>query len=103
MTLRVPALLLGVFVAATPNLHYFRYERPLLNIPAQHQQACLTLDPATFTHSGPQLSSLRLYRGDKETPYALNYAAPAESSPETLTSLNAGLRGGVTTFDVAMP
>src|SRR6185437_5778879 len=103
MTLRVPALLLGVFVAVTPNLHYFRYERPLLNIPAQHQQACLTLDKATFTHSGPQLSSLRLYRGDKETPYSLNYAAPAESSPETLTPLNAGLRGGVTTFDVAMP
>ena len=103
MTLRVPALLLVVFVAATPNLHYFRYERPLLNIPAQHQQACLTLDTATFTHSGPQLSSLRLYRGDKETPYALNYAAPAESSPETLMPLNSGLRGGVTIFDVAMP
>lgn len=102
MTLRLPALLL-LFAAATPNVHYFRYERPVLNIPAQHQQACLTLDTAIFTHSGPQLSSLRLYHGDQEAPYALNYAAPTESSPETLLPLNAGLRSGVTTFDVAMP
>lgn len=103
MTLRALALLLVFFVVATPNLHYFRYERPVLNTPAQHQQACLTLDTATFTHSGPQLSSLRLYHGDKEIPYALNYAAPVESSPEPLTPLNAGLRGRVTTFDIAMP
>ncbi|MGH9587041.1 MAG: hypothetical protein ACRD3F_08815, partial [Acidobacteriaceae bacterium] len=101
MIIRATALLLFV-AAATPNVHYFRYERPVLNTPAQHQQACLTLDPATFTHSGPQLSSLRLYRGESETPYALNYATPAESSPEALTPLNTGVRGGATTFDVAM-
>jgi hypothetical protein len=102
MTFRASALLL-FFVAASPNVHYFRYERMVLNTPSQNQQACLTLDPATFTHSGPQLSSLRLYRGETETPYALNYARPAESSPQSLVPLNVGLRGGSTTFDVAMP
>lgn len=102
MTLRALALLL-LLVAASPNVHYFRYQRAVLNIPSQHQQACLTLDPATFTHAGSQLASLRLYRGETETPYALNYAAPAASSQKTLTPLNTGIRNGSTTFDATMP
>ena len=50
---------------------------PILNTPQQKQQTCLTLDATTFTHAGPQLSSLRLYNADTEIPYVLNYAQPA--------------------------
>jgi Protein of unknown function (DUF3999) len=102
MNLRAAALLL-LAATATPNLHYFRYDRAIQNTPQQQQQACVTLDPTTFAHAGLQLSSLRLYNGDTETPYAINYAAPIESSPKTITPLNLGLRNGATSFDAAMP
>lgn len=101
MTLRVPALLL-LFFAASPGVQYFRYERPVLNVPAQKQQTCLTLDPATFVHAGPRLASLRLYNGGAEVPYAIHSEATGQSAEE-LTPLNAGLRGGATTFDAEMP
>ncbi|MFZ0662954.1 MAG: DUF3999 family protein [Acidobacteriaceae bacterium] len=102
MTLRAPVLLL-LAIAASPNVHYFRYQRSVLNTPPQKQQTCLTLDPATFAHSGSQLASLRLYRGETETPYAVNYPAAAGSSPKTIPPLNTGLRNGSTTFDAIMP
>jgi hypothetical protein len=102
MTLCAAALLL-LFAAATPSPQYFRYERAIQGTPAQKQQTCLTLDSATFTHAGPQLASLRVYNAGKETPYAINYAEPLDSSPKAIELLNAGLRNGVTTFDAAMP
>jgi hypothetical protein len=102
MTSRFLALLLFIAISS-PNLHYFRYERPILNAPPHNQQACLTLDPSVFAHAGPQLSSLRLYNGDKETPYAIDYSAPVSGSPKTIAALNAGLRNGATSFDAAMP
>lgn len=102
MTLRVPALLLLLF-AASPGVQYFRYQRPVLNTPAQKQQACLTLDPTTFAHAGPRLASLRLYSGAAEVPYAIRSEARAQSPADNLTPLNAGVRGGGTTFDAAMP
>lgn len=102
MTFRATTLLL-LFAAAIPNLRYFRYDRALVNTPAQNQQACVTLDPAIFTNSGPQLSSLRLYNGQAEAPYVVNYSESPAPSPKTITPLNAGLRNGSTTFDAAMP
>lgn len=102
MTLRVPAFLL-LFFATSPSLQYFRYERPVLNTPTQKQQACLTLDPATFAHAGPRLASLRLYNGAEEVPYAIRSEAHAGALAENLTPLNAGIRGGATTFDAQMP
>src|SRR6185437_7888131 len=102
MTLRVPALLL-LFLAASPGVQYFHYERPVLNVPAQKQQACLTLDPATFAHAGPELASLRLYNGAAEVPYAIHSEAFVPQPAESLAPLNAGVRGGATTFDAEMP
>ncbi|HEX5234037.1 MAG TPA: DUF3999 family protein [Silvibacterium sp.] len=95
------ALLLFI-IAASPVTH-FRYDRPVLSSPPQRQQACLVLDPATFSHAGPQLSSLRLYRADAETPYAIDNAIPAESSAKNIAPLNTGVRDDATSFDAAMP
>lgn len=102
MTPRLLAFLLFIAISS-PNLQYFRNDRTIQNLPQQNQQACLALDPAVFTHAGPHLSSLRLYNGDHETPYAINYSAPIDGSPKTIAPLNAGLRIGATSFDAAMP
>ena len=101
MTIRSAAFLL-LIVGASPNVLYFRYARPVLSTPTQNQQACITLDPTTFAHAGPRLSSLRLYNADRETPYAINFAAPAQSPQKRIALLNAGLRNGATSFDAAM-
>jgi hypothetical protein len=102
MTLRIPALLLlAAFV--TPGIQYFRYARPVQNTPLQSRQACVLLDKEVFAHADTQLSSLRLYNGETETPYALNYSAPSESAPKTIAALNTGTRNGATSFDAAMP
>jgi len=102
MTLRLAALLL-LIAAATPSRRYFRYDRAVLDSPPQAQQTCLTLDPATFTHTGRNLASLRLYNGESPIPYAINYAEPIQSYAKSITPLNLGLNGGTTTFDAAMP
>lgn len=102
MTLRAPALLL-LFAAATPNPHYFRFERPLVNTPAQPRQTCVLLDDSVFAHSGPNLASLRLFRGDVETPYAIDSARTDAPPSQNITLINKGSRGGATTFDAAMP
>ena len=102
MTIRTAVLLL-LIAAESSSVQYFRYDRPLLNVPAQNQQACLSLDPTTFAHAGFHLSSLRLYNADRETPYAINFAAPAQSPTKRIALLNAGLSGGATAFDAAMP
>ncbi|MGC2163350.1 MAG: DUF3999 family protein [Silvibacterium sp.] len=102
MTLR-PATLLLLIATAAPSTRYFRYDRAVLNTPPQAQQACLILDPATFAHAGRDLSSLRLYSGETETPYAINYAEPVQSSAKSITPLNLGLRTGAASFDAAMP
>jgi hypothetical protein len=102
MIIRTAALLL-LIAAESSSVQYFRYDRPVLNTAPQNQQACLTLDPTTFAHAGPQLSSLRLYNGDRETPYAIHYSAPIEPSAKHIAPLNAGLRNGAASFDAAMP
>lgn len=102
MTFRAPALLL-LFAAATPNPHYFRFERLLVNTPAQPGQTCVLLDDAVFAHSGPNLASLRLYRGDVETPFAIDSARADAPPSQNIALMNKGSRGGATTFDAAMP
>lgn len=99
-----PALLLLLLVAAaTPNPQYFKYQRAIVNTPSQNQQTCVALDPATFEHAGPELASLRLYKGPTETPYALHNMGNTQSPASPILPLNLGTRGGHTTFDATMP
>lgn len=107
MTLRSTLLLL-VLASATPSVHYFHYDRALLNTPSQSSQTCVTLDPEVFAQSGPDLASLRLYQGAAIRPYDISYAAPLPATAKSITPLNlgvrnAGLRNAAVTFDASMP
>lgn len=98
------ALILLLTAAASPDIRYFQYERPIQNVPQQPTQACLVLDPAIFAHSSIGLSDLRLYRDRTETPYLIQTSAPNSAPTEqTIAALNLGSRGGKVVFDAAMP
>lgn len=97
------AVLLFAVVGASPELRYFRYQRPVENLPRTPGQTCLALDPAIFPHAAPQLADLRLYRGNIETPYVLRIAARQPPSPKSIAPLNLGKRNGDTVFDAQLP
>lgn len=102
MKLRAAVLLLAL-AAASPEIRYFRYERPVQNTPRQAAQTCLALDPAIFAHAAPQLADLRLYHDKAETPYVVQVAAPVQPAQKSILPLNLGQRAGQTVFDAAMP
>ena len=93
-------ILLLAMAAATPEIKYFQYERPL---PKSSGQSCVVLDAGVFAHAAPQLADLRLYRDGAETPYVIRKAAPAESSEKIIPLLNVGTREGKTVFDASLP
>ncbi len=93
-------LFLLALVAASPEMRYFRYERP---IQKSSGQSCLVLDPAIFAHAAPQLSDLRLYRDGAETPYVIRVATLVEAAEKSIAPLNVGVRGGQTVFDAELP
>jgi len=99
----VANLLLLAVVAASPEIRYFRYQRPVENLPANAGQACLVLDGVIFAHAAPALADIRLYRDGAETPYVIQVAAPVQASQRDLSPLDKGLRGGQTVFDAELP
>ncbi len=102
MKLAAGILLLAV-TAASPEIRYFRYERPVLNAPQRPAQTCLVLDAGTFAHAAPRLADLRLYHESAETPYVIRLAAPEQVTEKPIVPLNLGQHGGQTVFDAAMP
>ena len=100
------ALLLLAAAAATPEIRYFRYERPV-TVPNQNSaasaQTCAVLGAAIFTHANADLADLRLYHDRSETPFVIRTAEPVRSAGQKIAPLNLGTRGGQTTFDAAMP
>lgn len=102
MNLRGVLLLLAV-AAASPDIRYFRYERPLSAPAARAGQTCVVLDGSLFAHATPQLADLRLHRGQTETPYVVRNASPVEQQQATIQPLNLGSRNGQTLFDAVMP
>ncbi len=97
------ATLLLAFVAASPAVRYFRYERPIQLQAQQAGQACLALDAEVFAHAAPQLADLRLYANGAETPYTIRVAEAIAGSEKTVPLLNAGVRDGQTVFDANLP
>jgi hypothetical protein len=93
-------ILLFAMVAVTPEIKYFRYERP---IQPSSGQSCLVVDPGIFPHAALQLADLRLYRDGAETPFVLSADAPAETTEKSITPLNLGSRDGQTVFDARLP
>jgi len=100
-----PFVVLCLLAAATPlpEIQYFRYERPVENVPQTNKQACLVVDAGMFAKSALGLADLRLYRESAETAYVLLTAALTAPSEQRITPLNLGRRKGQTVFDVAMP
>jgi hypothetical protein len=101
-------LVFMALAAATPEIGYFRYERPLENLPQLPGQTCVALDPAIFAHASAQLADLRVYRNEAgrdgaETAYAIHTAATIEGKEQPVALMNLGRRGGETVFDAAMP
>lgn len=88
--------------AATPQIEYLRYERPVV-APGAVGQTCVALDTATFAHSTPGLADLRLWSEGAQTPYAIHSAAPPAGTERTIVPLNRGRKSGKTVFDAAMP
>jgi len=96
-------VLLIAAVGASPEIRYFRYERPVQTQPQSSGQTCLVLDAGIFAHAAQQLADLRLYRDSAETPYVIRVASPVESGAKSIAPLNLGIQGGQTVFDADLP
>ncbi len=101
MNIRVAAFWLAAIAVA--DVHYFRYERPVVGTPSKALQTCVALDRTVYEHSQPLLADLRLYRDGKETPYVVRIAEPVAEASKNIAPLNLGERGGHLVFDAAMP
>jgi uncharacterized protein DUF3999 len=102
MNFRAMAVLL-MLAAATPEIRYFRYERPIAALGSRAGQTCVVLDAGIFAHAAPGLTDVRLYRGTTETPFAIREAAPVEQKQPQIAPLNLGKKHSQTTFEAAMP
>lgn len=104
--MRLRGALLLLAVAATPEIRYFHYERPV-NVPpisgAASAQTCAVLDASVFPHAEDGLGDLRLYHGSAEMPYVIRTAGPVQGNAQKMAALNLGSRAGQTAFDAAMP
>jgi hypothetical protein len=96
-------LFLLALVAATPEIRYFRYERPIQSLAQSSGQNCLVLDGGIFAHAAPQLADLRLYLGETETPFVVRTSTPQQADDKSIVPLNVGVRGGQTVFDAKLP
>jgi hypothetical protein len=101
--MKLAAACLLALTFASPEMRYFRYQRPLATAPQKDGQACLVLDADTFAHSAEGLADLRLYRAGAEIPYLIHRAAGREAEARSVRAVNVGARGGQTVFDVEMP
>lgn len=100
---RLLACLFLTSAIVTPEIRYFRFERPVEVLPNTQGQACAVVDPQIFPHAAAGLSDLRLYRGTDETPYIVHGSRPTPSPQPTILPMNLGTRQGKTVFDAAMP
>lgn len=96
-------VLLLALLAASPEIRYFRYQRPIQTSAQQPGQTCLIVDPVVFAHAAPGLSDLRLYGNGAETPYVIRVAAATEGAEVSIKPLNLGSRKGDTVFDAELP
>jgi len=102
MRLGAGVLLLAVF-AASPEVRYFHYQRPIQTWPQRTGQTCFALDAGVFAHASSQLADLRLFHDGIETPYVIRVATPVEGAQSSITPLNVGAQGGQTVFDAELP
>jgi hypothetical protein len=88
----------AIFLAATPAISYFRYERPV-SPAAEGGQHYAVVDEAVWEHALPGLDDLRLYAAGKELPYARRtMRGSKETEQRTVRLLQPGTLAGKTQF-----
>jgi hypothetical protein len=97
------ALLLLLAGIASPDIRYFRYERPVQNLGQQSGQICVRLDSGIFANGSAALADLRLYHDQTETPYVIRTAQAVEGSEKSIEPVNLGTQSGHTVFDAELP
>ena len=96
-------LLLLTLVAASPEIHYFRYERAIENASQKTGQTCVALESGIFAHAASQLADLRLYHDGNESPYVIRTASLTVGAEKSIAPLNLGAQAGQTVFDAELP
>lgn len=99
----VPIALLFILLAASPEIRYFRHQRPIHTASQALGQTCFVIDPTIFAQAAPGLADLRMYGNGTETPYAMRTAAATEAAEISIQPLNLGSRKGETVFDAELP
>jgi len=94
--------LLAVFLATSPAISYFKYQRHIAsgNSGGQHY---VVLDESVWQHALPNLDDLRLYSAGKEIPYAARtMRGTRQTEQKTVQVLQPGTIGGKTQFFLDM-
>jgi len=90
--------LLFVFLATSPAISYFKYERQIGTASATGQHYAV-LDETVWPHALPNLDDLRLYSAGKEIPYARRTMwGSRETEQKIVRLLQPGTLGGKTQF-----
>lgn len=94
--------LLFVFLATSPAISYFKYERQIGTASATGQHYAV-LDETVWPHALPNLDDLRLYSAGKEIPYARRTMwGSRETEQKIVRLLQPGTLGGKTQFILDM-
>jgi len=89
---------LAVFLATTPAISYFKYERQIVAASASGQHY-VVVDETVWQHALPNLDDLRLYAAGKEIPCARRtMRGTKETEQKTVRVLQPGTVGGKTQF-----
>jgi len=90
--------LLFVFLATSPAISYFKYERQIETASATGQHY-VVVDETVWPHALPNLDDLRLYSAGKEIPYARRTMwGSRETEQKIVRLLQPGTLGGKTQF-----
>src|SRR5689334_6810732 len=99
--MKMIAVLLGFFFAASPSIPYFKYQRPVPAATAGQQY--FVVDETVWKHAQPDLADLRLYAAQTETPYALVIQrGNLEQDHKDVRVLQQSRSGGKTQFLIDM-
>lgn len=91
----------AIVLFASPNLSYFKYQRPVQ--PSTSGQQYIVADDAVWQHARPDLGDLRLFADGKEIPYALVVeSGSAEKEQKNVPVLQQSVVDGKTQFLVDM-
>ena len=73
--MKIAAALLAAVIVAGPAIPYFKYQRLVQAQPGG--QRYVVVDEQIWKNARPDLGDLRLYSGQQEVPYALQWNAAA--------------------------